>query len=125
MKLGWLKTAGQIILKIAATEAGVEPILQGILPPKAANVLTEVTGELTKISQVVTTAEAMVSAITDPNASNGALKLKAATPFVAAVIKQSEMLSGKKIADEAAFIAACEKITGGFADLLNSLEAHS
>jgi hypothetical protein len=49
-------------------------------------------------------------------------KLKAASPLVAQIIHQSEMLAGKKIDDKVLFAAGVEKITSGMADILNSVK---
>lgn len=52
---------------------------------------------------------------------SGAAKLEAAIPLVSGIIKSSELVSGKKIADEAKFTLAVQEITQGVVDLLSSI----
>jgi hypothetical protein len=43
-------------------------------------------------------------------------------PLISQIVQQSQIMTGKKIKNEAQFIAACQTIGGGVADLLNSIE---
>lgn len=116
----WLKKAGQVLLQILKYAAGIMPMVTAALPTLGAP--AKETDTLTKIGGAVVTAEAMITATSDPNAKTGALKLKAATPLVAQIIQASELLAGKKVKNEALFEQACTGITSNVADLLNSLE---
>lgn len=112
----FLKKLGQVLAKAVSIFLGVEPLVApyiGGAAPKAVNVVND----LTAIGQVVVQAEAIIQ-----GSGTGAMKLSAATPLVASIIKTSQMLDGKKIKDEAAFTKACQEITSGVADLLNSLD---
>lgn len=120
--MSWLKKAGLIALKVIGIASGALPLLSGVLPKSADGAATKVVSELEAIGNVVTTVEQVVVAVTGPDAKNGAQKLAAATPYVATLIQESELMVGKKVKDEAAFTAACTKITSGFADLLNAVE---
>jgi hypothetical protein len=51
----------------------------------------------------------------------GAQKLAASAPLVANILKTSELVSGKKIADEVLFMQGATDITSGMAKILNSL----
>jgi len=115
----FLKKFGLNVLKIVGIVAGVFPVVQGVAAAVSAGNQT-VQDTFTKIGAVVMTAEAMGQAVTTP--LSGADKLKAAAPLVAQVVQTSELLVGKKVKNEAAFAQAIETITGGVADLLNSLE---
>ena len=116
-KLG--KVLGTVV-NIAGIAAGVGPILQGFLgsagAAKAAVTVGTVTNDLTAIGGVVVQAEAIIQ-----TPGSGSAKLAAATPLVANIIQTSELLSGKKIANEALFIQGSQKITSGMADVLNAL----
>ena len=50
----------------------------------------------------------------------GSDKLRAAQPFVAQLIQQTDLLAGKKPKDEALFQTATAQLTGALADILNS-----
>jgi hypothetical protein len=123
--MNWLKKFGQIALKVGAAYLGFEPLAASLLGASAPQNKTvgTVVNDLTKIGQAVTTVETVFAAISDPTAKTGSQKLTAASALVSQIVQSSEMISGKKIKDEAAFTAAVQKITGGVADLLNSLEA--
>lgn len=115
----FLKKLGQVLAKGAAIAMGVEPLILPLLGSAQAPAIKAV-NDLTAIGQVVVQAEALIQ-----GDGSGPQKLAAATPLVANVIKTSELLSGKKIANEAAFTAACQGITSNMADLLNSLSPDS
>jgi len=115
----WLKKYGLAVLKFIGQVVGVLP--QYLSSATATG--TTLGDTLAKIGQAVATAEVMIGALSDPNAKTGADKLRAATPIVAQLVQTSELLTGKKIANEALFIQGCTKITDGTADVLNSLKA--
>lgn len=119
----WLKKAGTIILKVIGIASGIWPVLAPNLPAGASTVESKVVSELAQVGQVIVTAEGMIGAINDPSAQTGGDKLKAATPFVAQIIQQSELLAGKKIKNEQLFIQGATAVTSGMADVLNSLES--
>jgi hypothetical protein len=116
----FLKKLGQVLLKIVGIAAGVGPIIEPFLGSgKAATTTTTVVNDLTQIGSVVTTIETAFAAI--PN-STGAQKLQAAIPLVGNIIKTSEMVVGKKIANEALFTQAIQEYTQATVDLLNSID---
>ena len=115
----FLGKLGKALAEGVAIAAGVGPILQPFLgSSKAATVLNTGVNDLTSIGQLVATAEAMFQ-----TAGSGAAKLAAAAPLVQQIITTSQLVSGKKVANQAAFTKACQEITAGVADLLNSLDA--
>ena len=120
----FLKKLGQIILKVgevAAELAGAGPLVTQFLGSgsKVGATVTTVVSDLSQIGQLVTTIEAAFAAI--PN-STGAQKLQAAIPLVASVIKTSEIVSGKKIANDALFTQAVQEYVQATVDLLNSID---
>lgn len=116
----FLSKLGSILAKVIGIVTGIGPIIQPFLGSgKAGTVATTAINDLTQIGQVVVTAEALIQ-----GTGTGATKLAAATPLIAQIVQTSEMVSGKHIANEALFIQGCSKITGGTADVLNSLDAN-
>ena len=113
----FLKKLGQVLLKIVGVALQIEPLAAPFIGSQAP-VLVKAANDLTAIGQVVVQAEALIQ-----GSGTGATKLAAATPLVANIIKSSELLANKKIANETAFITACQGITSNMADLLNSLDA--
>ena len=114
--LSYLKAFGLAVVKIIGVVAGITPVIE-----TAAPVTRPVLDKLSQIGALVMQVEAVFAAVSDPAAKTGSQKLKAATPLVAQVLQTSELVTGKKIKDEQAFIAAAGTITSGVADLLNSL----
>ena len=116
----FLKKLGVILLKVVGVVAGAEPLIQPLLGSGATATKTAtVTNDLTAIGSVVTQIETAFAAIPG---STGAQKLQAATPLVGNIIKTSEMVVGKKIANEALFTQAIQEYTQATVDLLNSLD---
>ena len=116
----FLSKLGKFLATGVALATGMWPLVAPYLGSKAQQVGTTSINDLTAIGQVVVEAEALLQ-----GSGNGAAKLAAASPLVESIIKTSELVSGHKIANEAAFTAACQKITSACADLLNSLDAGS
>lgn len=98
---------------------GFVPLLQGVLPSKSAEIQT-VSDDLTKVAGIVTTVEAIAQAMSTP--APGTEKLKMATPLVAQVVLQSDLLVGHKIKDQQKFQQGCASVASGVADILSSLE---
>lgn len=114
--MGWLKKAGKVILNIVGIATGVVPLVSKMVPGAGAAM-----GEIAAIGNVIVTVEQTFAAAFGPDAKKGSDKLRAAVPFVSALIQQSELMAGKKISNESQFIAASTDITNGFVKLLNSL----
>ena len=115
----FLKKLGQVLLKVVALAAGIGPVIMPFLGSgKASQVTGTVVNDLTSIGQVVVQIETALVAV--PN-STGAQKLQAALPLVSNIIATSEMVAGKKIANQALFTQACTEFTQATVDLLNSI----
>lgn len=112
----WLKKAGLVLLKVLGVVTGLEPLLSPYLGKGATATVSKDVNELTSIGNVVLQAETLIQ-----GTGTGATKLAAATPLVANIVRTSELLTGKNIANETAFITACQNLTGAVADILNSL----
>lgn len=116
----FLKKLGQVLLNVVGVAAGIGPIITPLLGSgKSAQTAGTVVNDLTQIGSIVTQIETAFAAI--PN-STGAQKLQAAIPLVSNIIKTSELVVGKKIANEALFTQACQEYTQATVDLLNSID---
>jgi hypothetical protein len=116
--MNFLKKMGRVVLQVVGIATGMAPLVTRMVPGAGAAM-----GEIAAIGNVIVTVEQTFSAAYGPDAKKGSDKLRAAVPFVAALIQQSELVAGKKISNEPNFIAACTDITNGFVKLLNSLGA--
>lgn len=116
--VSFLKRAGQILANISAVEAGLEPIFKASLPTGAQGTVDKI--DLIFKSVVATEGQ---FAAAFPTGQTGAQKLVAAAALVGPVLATVDTIKGKPIADEAAYVKAVQTITGGIADLLNSLQA--
>jgi hypothetical protein len=116
----FLKNLGSSLVKVVGIASGVGPIIEPFLGSgKPATVATSVVNDLTSIGQVVLQTETAFAAVAG---STGAQKLQAAIPLVSNIIKTSELVVGKKIANEALFTQACQEYTQATVDLLNSID---
>jgi hypothetical protein len=115
----FLKKLGEVLLKVLAIATSVGPVIQPFIGSgKAGTTTATVVNDLTSIGSVVVQIETAFAAI--PN-STGAQKLQAAIPLVSNIIKTSELVVGKKIANETLFTQACTEFTQATVDLLNSI----
>lgn len=118
--MSFLKKFGKVLVKGLGIVLGFGPVVGQLIPgDKDDRVIAKVTDTLDQMSNIVLITEGMLAGI---KKATGLDKLNAATPFVEQIIRRSELMSGKEIMDEAKFTAAIRQITGGIADLLNSLK---
>ncbi len=108
----FLSKLGLIIAKVTAIATGISPLF-----PQYNKETGKVVDTLNGIAAVIMNVEVFGTVLKTP----GADKLKAATPLVAQIILQSDMMAGKKINDTALFAAGTEKVASGMADILNSI----
>jgi len=114
--MNFLKKLATILANVSGVAVGIGPIIQPFLGSgKAAAGVATGTNDLTAIAQLVLQAEAMLQ--TAP----GADRMAAVLPLVTNVIKTSELVSGKKIADEATFNKGCQEIAQGVFDVLSGI----
>jgi len=117
--ISFLKKAGQVLANVGAIEVGLEPIFKSGLPQ-----IPGIQGGIDKIDLIfksILATEGQFQAAFG-EAKNGPQKLLAASSLVGPVLATVDTIRGKAIADEAAYIKAVQTITGGIADLLNSLK---
>ena len=118
--LSFLKRAGQILANVGAAEAGLEPIFRASAPASAGATIDKI--DLIFKSVVATEGQ---FAAAFPGGQNGQQKLLAAASLVGPVLATVDTIRGKPIADEAAYLKAVQTITGGIADLMNSLKPNA
>jgi hypothetical protein len=116
--MSFLKKFGQGALKVFGIAQQLEPIATGFIGGSIGTLIHDV---FSRIGNVVLLTERIATTL--GGEKTGAAKLQAASDLALPIIQASELVAGKKIRDEAAFAAACQKITSGVADLLNSLSA--
>lgn len=116
----FLKKLGTTLLTVSTQVLGIGGVVGQYLPASIQPAATKVMSELSQISNYVVTVETVFAAL--GKAKAGGDKLKAATPLVALVVKGSELVAGKHIANPALFEQGCKSITSGMADVLNSLD---
>src|SRR5215469_12059878 len=121
--LSFLKKAGQILANVGAVEAGLEPIFKTVVTaasPGAAPLIDK----LDLIFRSVVATEGQFAAAY-PNAQTGPQKLLAASTLIGPILGTVDTIRGKPIADEAAKVAAIQKIVGGVADYMNAYQDKS
>lgn len=109
----FLSKLGSIIAKVTAVATGLSPLF-----PQYDKETEKVVDTLNGVAAIVMNVEVFGTVLGTP----GADKLKAASPLVAQIIMQSDMMTGKKINDKVLFVAGVEKLTSGIADILNSIK---
>ena len=117
----FLAKLGKYLAEGIALLAGLGPLITPLLGSKAAaatGAITTAVNDLTAVGGVIVQTEAIIQT---PGA--GAVKLAAAAPLVATIVKASELVSGHKIANETLFIQGCTDLTSAVAEILNSLDS--
>lgn len=115
----FLKKLGSVLMRVLAVSGLVGPIVTPLFGSgKAAQTASTVTNDLTAIGTTIVQIETAFAAIPG---STGAQKLQAAIPLVANIVRTSEMVVGKKIANEALFTQAVQEYAQATVDLLNSI----
>lgn len=118
----FLSVLGSIV-KIVGQVSGFIPLVNQIVPQAGTGTGAVVEDKLQKSLNAIVTVEQTFQAAFGGDAKLGSDKLKAATPFVAQIIQQTDLLIGKHPKDEAAFTDAATRLTAALADILNSYGA--
>lgn len=113
-----LKKFGTIVLKIIGIAGGFMPLIQQVTASTPTGV--KVVDKVDQAFNAIVTAEQMFTAAYGPDAKKGSDKLKAAVPFVAALLQQTDLLAGHTPQNEALFQDASTRLTSALADILNS-----
>lgn len=116
----FLSKLGKIIATVTGLFLGFAPVIQKTYPGTG-GVIDTVSKDLAEVGTVV----ANIEAIGQLKGLSGADKAKAAGPLVAQIVLNSSLVAGKKIANPDLFQQGCQNISGGVADVLNSLHEDS
>lgn len=120
--MSFLKKLGQALLQVGATAVGIGPIVAPLLGSQGSKVIDavgRVSNDLTIIASLVVQIETALQG------KEGVEKFRAAVALVGPVIRTSQLVSGKKIADPALLQKGIEGITQGVVDVLNSISQES
>ena len=118
----FLKKLGQILLSVSTAALGVGPLVGPLFGNKGTQVTTgiaNVTSDLTSIGTVIVQIETALQG------KSGADKLQAAIALVGPIIRTSQLVSGKKIANDALLQKGIGEVTQGMVDILNSIDQES
>lgn len=120
--MSFLKKLGQVVAQVGALALGIGPLVSPLFGSKGDKVggdVATVANDLTLIAQVVVQIETALAGQT------GADKRKAAIALIGPIIKTSQIVSGKKIADAALLETGIGQITDGVVAVLNSIHEES
>jgi len=120
--MSFLKKLGTVIAQVGALAIGIGPLVSPMLGSKGDKVggdVATIANDLTLIAQVVVQIETALQGQT------GADKRKAAIALIGPIIKTSQIVSGKKIADAALLETGIGQITDGVVAVLNSIHEES
>jgi hypothetical protein len=114
--MSFLSKLGQMLAQGAALAAGVAPLFPGLFGSgKPAQIATTAVNDLNAVASVVVQIETALQGKT------GAEKFAAARNLIGPILRTSQLVSGKKIADEVLLQKGIDEITQGVVDLLNAI----
>ena len=120
--MSFLKKLGMVVAQVSALALGIGPLVSPLFGSKGDKVggdIATVANDLTLIAQVVVQIETALQGQT------GADKRRAAIALIGPIIKTSQIVSGKKIADAALLETGIGQITDGVVAVLNSIHEES
>lgn len=77
---------------------------------------------IVRLVQIIADVERATEILLGSADGQGAKKLEAASPLVVDAIKNSELVLGREIIDEANFVKGCNEVVGGLVRVINSLK---
>jgi hypothetical protein len=120
--MSFLKKLGQVAAQVGALALGIGPLVSPLFGSKGDQVgghINTLSNDLTLIGQVIVQIETALQGQT------GADKRKAAIALIGPIIKTSQIVSGKKIADAALLDTGIGQITDGMVAILNAIHEDS
>lgn len=120
--MSFLKKLGQVAAQVGALALGIGPLVSPLFGSKGDQVggqIQTISNDLTLIAQVVVQIETALQG------QAGADKRRAAIALIGPIIRTSQMVSGKKIADAALLETGIGQITDGVVAVLNSIHEES
>lgn len=128
MKLSWLKKAGLAIAQGALKDIPFGGLISSVIDQvkdhggTLGRLVTDAPQAFRQIAESIVRIEAIRS---NGQPLSGPDKLKNVLNEAVPLIRASELVAGKEIADEALFVSGCSSIVDGVVDVLNSLKADS
>lgn len=115
----FLSILGKVVLQATGIVQAFGPIAQMVYP-NAAGAIQTISRDSAEIANVVVNVEAFgqMSQLT------GEQKLAAVAPLVAQIVMSSAVVANHKIANPQLFQQGVTKITGGWADVINSFDGN-
>lgn len=120
--MSFLKKLGQIAAQIGAMALGIGPLVSPLFGSKGDQIggqIQTISNDLTLIAQVVVQIETALQG------QDGADKRRAAIALIGPIIRTSQIVSGKKIANAALLETGIGQITDGVVAVLNSIHEES
>lgn len=120
--MSFLKKLGQVVAQVGALALGIGPLVSPLFGSKGDQIggqIQTVSNDLTLIAQVVVQIETALQGQT------GADKRKAAIALIGPIIRTSQIVSGKKIANAELLEQGIGQITDGVVAVLNSIHEES
>ena len=118
--MSFLAKLAKVLATSAATLVGIGPIITPLFGSgKGAQTVATGINDFSAIASIVLQIEVALTG------KNGAEKFNAAVNLVGPIIRTSQLVSGKKIADEALLQKGIQEVTQGVVDVLNSLHEDS
>jgi len=124
--MSFLKKLGQILATVGAGALGIGPLVAPLFGSKGTQVAGQVGGVVgTAVNDFTAIASVIVQIETALQGKSGPDKLQAAIALVGPIIKTSQIVSGKKIADPALLDKGIMGVTNAMVDVLNSIHSDS
>lgn len=120
--MSFLKKLGQVVAQVGALALGIGPLVSPMFGSKGDQVggqIQTISNDLTLIAQVVVQIETALQG------QDGADKRRAAIALIGPIIRTSQIVSGKKIANAALLETGIGQITDGVVAVLNSIHEES
>lgn len=120
--MSFLKKLGQVVAQVGALALGIGPLVSPMFGSKGDQVggqIQTISNDLTLIAQVVVQIETALQG------QAGADKRRAAIALIGPIIRTSQIVSGKKIANAALLETGIGQITDGVVAVLNSIHEES
>lgn len=120
--MSFLKKLGQVAAQVGALALGIGPLVSPLFGSKGDQIggqIQTISNDLTLIAQVVVQIETALQG------QAGADKRRAAIALIGPIIRTSQIVSGKKIADAALLEQGIGQITDGVVAVLNSIHEES
>lgn len=120
--MSFLKKLGMVVAQVGALALGIGPLVSPLFGSKGDQVggqIQTISNDLTLIAQIVVQIETALMG------KSGAEKREAAIRLIGPIIRTSQIVSGKKIADAALLETGIGQITDGVVAVLNSIHEES